>query len=396
MQENHTRSILHIATAHKYDSTFILASDFIFEKAFPGLNSFFLVSYGESDYNYENDRFITKYNEKDALSVLPELIKSHTIIIFHGLSDFNAKLVLDVAEFDKYLWIFWGAEVYNNTLLNKEDILGESTRKILSNNNEISLKKFKQIIRKYLLPSPQFKRVKAAAALIKHVGITYQEDFDNLKKKQVLNPLCKPLIFSYFPPEFVFKSTLDINHKGDNILIGNSATPENNHLEIFNQLKYFHSEERKLITILSYGDNAYGNKIIREGEKRFPNEFFAITEFLPIVEYGKILQSCSVAIMNHYRQQGIGNIFSLLWMGTKVFLNERNTLYHYLKRIGCIVYSVGEINEMNIEEILQPLNEIEAIHNNRILTMELSTDRLVSNLNRYFEENFQLVVQNAR
>ena len=396
MQDNHNTSILHIGTAHKYDSPFILSCDFLFEKAFPGLNCFFLVSFDESDYNYENGRFITKYEEKDALSVLPELIKNHKIIIFHGLSGFNAKLALDVGDYDKYLWIFWGAEVYNNTLLNKEVIFGESTKKIALTNKEISLKKLKQIIRKYILPPPQFKWVKNAAALIKHVGVTYQEDFDNLKSKQVLNPLSKPLLFSYFPPEFVFRNTVEGQYKGENILIGNSATPENNHLEIFKKLKSFHSESRKLITILSYGDDAYGNKIIREGIKKFPNEFTAITEFLPLNQYNEILQTCSVAIMNHYRQQGIGNIYSLLWMGTKVFLNERNTMYHYLKRIGCFVYSVDEINEKNIEEILRPLSVIEANHNKRILKEELSTDRLVRNLHKYFEENFQLAVQHAR
>ena len=131
MKKSPPTSILHIATAHKYDSSFILSCDFLFEKAFPGLNSFFLISNGDSDYNYEHEKFITKYDYKEALSILPELINKHKIIVFHGLSSFNAKLAFDLGDYDKFLWIFWGAEVYNNPLLNKDDLFGKITKKIV-------------------------------------------------------------------------------------------------------------------------------------------------------------------------------------------------------------------------------------------------------------------------
>ncbi len=379
---------MHLCTAQKYDSPFVLASDFIFERAFPGRNIFFLISYGKSDYQYTDSKFITKYTEEEAGAILPDMLKQYDVVILHGLNGFYSKLVLGSEDPRKFLWIFWGAEVYNNPLLNKENILGEKTQKLASNRNEISIRRIKQLVRKYLIPLPQFKLIKAAASLIIYVAATYEEDYLNLKSKQVAHPDSQFLFFTYFPPEFVFKDISESTVKGENILLGNSATPENNHVEALNILKSFTSKTRKIITVLSYGDEIYGKKILKKGRELFPEEFEPVMVFMPMDKYMEILKSCSVAIMNHYRQQGIGNIYSLLLMGTKVFLNERNTMFHYLKRIGCYVYSVTEINSSNMDAMLRPLTQHEADHNKKILKMELAADRLVQHLQSYFEKNF--------
>ena len=122
----------------------------------------------------------------------------------------------------------------------------------------------------------------------------------------------------------------------------------NNHLEVFEILSKIDLNGRKIILPLSYGDNKYRDEILKLGNVAFPRNLQPLTKFYPINEYNDIIKTCSVFIMNSYRQQGIGNIFAMLWMGAKVYLDERNTTYHYLKRINCSVFSVNkDLNPLN-------------------------------------------------
>jgi len=380
--------ILHVGTAHKHDSPFILSSSFIFEKAFPAQNTFLLVAQGASDYLYPKEGFITEYNEEEALAMLKNGHEKYDVIVLHGLGDFHSRLAIELADYSKLLWLFWGAEVYNNPLINKENILGPLTEHLIRS-SALSIANVKSLVRKYLLPSRQHQRIKEAASKVRYIGVPYEEDFTNLRNKDAINNLCRPLSYSYYPPEHIFTSSAQAQFIGNNILLGNSATPENNHMEALELLSGFELGDRKIITILSYGDDSYKNKIVSRGQKAFPEHFMPIVDFMPLVDYNALLGTCSVAIMNHYRQQAVGNILSLLWIGTKVFLSERNTMYHYLKRIDCHIFTVSELTGGNDANILEPLNETERIHNRHILASILSTDKLMKHLQNFFDENFK-------
>lgn len=53
---------------------------------------------------------------------------------------------------------------------------------------------------------------------------------------------------------------------GENILVGNSATPTNNHIEIFRILSRLRlPESSKIVVPLSYGDVHYREKIVELG-----------------------------------------------------------------------------------------------------------------------------------
>ena len=127
--------------------------------------------------------------------------------------------------------------------------------------------------------------------------------------------------------------------------------------------------------------------MLKVGASILNKNFRPITEFLPLEEYNLLLKSCNVAIMNHYRQQGMGNVIFLLWMGTKLFLNCKNSIYHFLKRKNIIVYSVDDLTD-NINLINLPLTEIEIKHNRNILLVLFSFDTILNNLTNYIELNF--------
>ncbi|MFD2161868.1 TDP-N-acetylfucosamine:lipid II N-acetylfucosaminyltransferase [Paradesertivirga mongoliensis] len=375
-------NILHIGTSHKHDSPFILASEYLFEKAFPRQNIFFLISGGANDHIYTGDHFITGYNEANAQDKLIHMVSDFDVIVFHGLTRVHTNLALSSSLFEKIVWLFWGGEVYNNPKLNRDTLLGPATKQLLALNNFWTLKGVKYLIRKYIYPSSLHCDIAKVAPKIKYIGVPYEEDFVNLKAKTAVHPDCIPLIYSYYPPEHVFTNSEDFPVLGDNILLGNSATPENNHAEIFEVLRTIDIKPAKVVTILSYGDLEYRDKVIDQGLRMLAEDFMPITDFMPLENYNKLLNTCSVAIMNHYRQQAVGNILSLLWIGAKVFLSDRNTMYHFLKRIGCNIYSVDEIGVG--KEALGRLTQAQILENRRILKDRLSTTRLSNNLKDFF------------
>ena len=60
--------------------------------------------------------------------------------------------------------------------------------------------------------------------------------------------------FSFYPIEFLYNNEIDTSNSGNNILIGNSRSYANNHLEIFSILSKFNIANRKVIVPLSYGN----------------------------------------------------------------------------------------------------------------------------------------------
>lgn len=125
---------------------------------------------------------------------------------------------------------------------------------------------------------------------------------------------------------------------GNNLLVGNSATPTNNHAEVFRIIAdRVDLSGRKVIVPLSYGDDAYRDRMIDLGQKLLGPAFVPLTTFLPYDEYIRILTSCGVLMMNHLRQQALGNICISGLLGAKLLLNRRSPLFDWLTEKGIVV-----------------------------------------------------------
>src|SRR5690606_18378203 len=162
----------------------------------------------------------------------------------------------------------------------------------------------------------------------------------------------------------------------------------NNHLETIEILLELNINDQKVIAPLSYGDMKYANYIEKEGHKRLNGKFIAIRDFLPITEYNEIVRNCGIVIMNHYRQQAFGNIIACLWMGSKLYLSEKNIIYFYLKRLGIIVFSIESDLHLNNNKVLVNLEHEEIINNRNILKEEFGELKLIQNLRSSINEYF--------
>lgn len=133
--------------------------------------------------------------------------------------------------------------------------------------------------------------------------------------------------------------------------IGNSADPSNNHIEILNLLIHYKDKDIKIIVPLSYGDQKHKEKVINYGYEKFGDKFNPITDFYELNDYLKLLNKIDVAIFNHERQQGLGNMTKLLRLGKKVYLRSDISSWEYFIDIGAEVYDTLNIKNISFEEL---------------------------------------------
>lgn len=132
------------------------------------------------------------------------------------------------------------------------------------------------------------------------------------------------------------------------ILVNNSAHETT--LEALDFLKNFRDENIKVYTILSYGDQRWNDRIIKNGKNLFGLKFTPITKFIPPEQYIKFLARNDIFILNQRRPQGMTTFFAMMLLGKKVFM--RSELSDYLKMDG---YSIGDtqaIPDMSFAELL--------------------------------------------
>lgn len=151
----------------------------------------------------------------------------------------------------------------------------------------------------------------------------------------------------------LYKKKQEKLHKRINILVGNSATVTNKHLEAFDFLSKFKEEDIKIICPLSYGDNEYAKKVIEYGEGLFSNKFVALQDYMPIEEYSELLSTVDIALFNYMRQQGTANIEILSYFGAKLFIRTDSALWgHYVVRDKCEFYDITSIPSLNFDEFI--------------------------------------------
>lgn len=128
------------------------------------------------------------------------------------------------------------------------------------------------------------------------------------------------------------------------ILVGNSATLECNHLDVFALLSESDRFDAfQIIAPLSYGLDWYRDFVIAEGRRLFGDRFKPLVDFMPVVEYHRLLHSCSHAVMAHLRQQAGANVLSLIAAGTKIAMHPLSLLYQHYRSRGFYVYTIDDI-----------------------------------------------------
>jgi hypothetical protein len=161
---------------------------------------------------------------------------------------------------------------------------------------------------------------------------------------------------------------------GPDILLGNSATASNNHADAL-ALLAGRLDGGRLLVPLSYGDAAYGARVAALGEAQFGEGFDALCQWMSLAEYHQRISRCGFVVMNHRRQQAVGNIGAALYKGATVYLRPENPLFDFYTGLGVTVRSLQALAEEGGP--LRPLSAAQRADNRRIIGCHYARDRVI-------------------
>lgn len=265
-------------------------------------------------------------------------------IILHGLFSYlTIFLFFNKRLLSKSYWIIWGNDLYRYRFVNKN-----------------IFRKTYEYIRKSVI-----KR-------INNFIVYMDEEFE--KVKEVYDVEGRHFkSFVYLSNIFKTQNIKQNDSEVITILLGNSATRTNNHFESLELLSKYKDENIKVIAPLSYGDKTYGEAVAKKGKELFDDKFVSIFELLPLSEYEKLLSRIDIVFFNHDRQQGIGNINTLIGLGKKVYLRDGTSQYEFYKRNGFYIFNLENFNLQKNDKktILNNIHKLEQLFSEEVLKNQL-------------------------
>ncbi len=300
-----------------------------------------------------NTDIITLYRKSDIIDFFRR--GDYDAIFLQSLTRENKKYIRYIPQ-DKYvIWWSYGYELYTHLNGLKPliplDVYKPFTKKLYTKTKKGFIKEgIKQILGRIYYNHRRNKLLER---------IDFFQPVIPLEFNLMLNNSSFHAKEFYYPNSYnrKFYVNENINGYGD-IMIGNSCTYTNNHIDIIHQIKRFLPKDRNIIFPLSYGD-IKPQQLIKNFDLKDCNVKY-LTDFVPAEEYFQIVNNCSYFISGVIRQQSMGNISYCLSIGIKVFLFKDSIIYKYLKEAGFVVYAIEDINE---ESFNAPLTKEEQVQN---------------------------------
>ena len=162
-----------------------------------------------------------------------------------------------------------------------------------------------------------------------------------------LNLVQRKVIYGEFS-----KSKITPTHAQTKIILGNSANPTNNHLDALNCLEEYSEAFVHCFLPMSYGgDSGYIERVAENIPLKLAEKTTIIRDFLPKDTYHKLLRECDVLVMNHVRQQALGNILVGLSCGKTIYLNPKGVLWKYFSSKGYTIRNIESIKQEGIQKV---------------------------------------------
>lgn len=361
--------ILHVTT----DNRFVDYAIKQFEEVLPGRNHY-LVEVGNKNKELQylkeaKNKYLTISGSKEYFD-WSNKISQYELVVMHSLNGDRVKLINQLNSPVNIAWIPWGADIHYM----KEDIN-------LFQPQTLRLTRCLRIKRQIkLIPqrvyniikygqSKEDQKIKALSNISFFLG---REGTFNVVSSRF--PNMKRFDYYYYNIQDTLGGCKNAFVDGDNILFGNSSTATNNHVDVLEVFSETQTEYSKIITPLAYGDMDYRKLLLKRCKVVLEQRFYPLLVNIPLDEYNRLLSTCKVVVMNHIRPQAFGNILTALWMGAKVYLNEKNSLLSFCQSLGLYVYSINEDLNSENKMVFTALNMEQMNHNREILKKYFSYD----------------------
>lgn len=354
-----------------------------FEDVLPHQNRYIIVipdrDYQLKHVKVQNEQiFAVTYGSEEFYKAVGDL-RQYRHVIIHLLTWEMFQFASEHPE-GHFTWVTWGSDLYSDLLEVRGYKLYYDKKAIYKYQGRN--KWYKRLGRATLGKFYEYKRMRVKVKALKNISriCTTPGDYRLLMEYfPEAQHLERARLGGYYPLDaMISKSLLESRVVGQNIIVGNSAYGHGNHVEVFQKLRSIDLTGRKVIVPLSYGDMP--EYIMEEGKRILGEHFEPIVDFMPLDEYNKLLLSSSVFIYGNYRQAAVGNIVVALYVGGKVFLDEKNPLLQMYRDSGCIIFSIDELPE----KINYELTEEEIETNKNAVIKNNSYEYLVKNIKQYF------------
>lgn len=353
--------ILHLARDEKFVDMAIQA----FAKFKPAIND--LCLYAQNCPRHVKTTPVLMHSKWAAIRGLrPDFLGYYDLIIIHSLHPAFFRTLLNVPASVTLIWVGWGYDYYDLIYSNEDELLLPETRKAkLDNSRKTTLgSKVRRWLELWMMP----RKAKVISRL-DFFSPVLPNEYSQVANQFESKRFPKFARWNYGSLEDDLAKGLESNWVyGDSILLGNSASSTNNHREALTLLASL-STSQKVVVPLSYGSVIYKDDIVRIGTEMLGSRFSPMLKFIPLDQYNQLLLSCGFVIMNHVRQQALGNIVTMLYLGARIFLREECDTYRFFKSEGAIIDPIQLLSECS-SLIQKPLTKAER-QNNRGVAVRL-------------------------
>lgn len=344
-------------------------------------NDFFYLN-NENNYSGSHkDKVVYLPPESEAYNSIINRIETYDIVILYYLNTDKFRLIEAIKHSKvKIIWSFYGAELYSLPSIRLK-MLSENTQLVLkdelSKSNSESIKNvFRWLLSPFRNKRTNHQWIKKSCKRIDYFLWYNEFEYELLNKHmgQILPT------FMEAPLNNALDKVEPDPNKENSLLIGNSASYYNNHLDALDILAT-NGYKGKVSLPFSYLKNDNYVALIEKYAVRSGLAFKIIDEFMNYAEYIKFINRHKAAVYPSYRQMGLGNIFIGIRCGLKIYLSDKNPTLKWLREKGMKIYSMEQDLSNDLIKHNLTLEPAHVALNNNIYTSMVSAkqDKLLFN-----------------
>ncbi len=328
-------------------------------------------------------------------SAIRAILDSASNVFIHFLNNWGSFILMRYCSNDgkegkgrRIIWLPWGGDFYDFTELEQ---FSAETHKLMGPVSKSGT--LKKVLKRKIFFDPWRKR---AIARVDLIAGDFRSEYDIIKHHYDTGAEYRKF---FYPNPLNFQKLRHVSEEAPAdwpeldavkecsklVLVGNSGYPSNNHADVLQMLSGIESCDFGVVCPLSYGRPAYIEKVIAIGRELLGDRFVPLTEFMAADRYFQLLRKTDTAIMNHFRQQGKGNIIPLIYLGKKVYLREAVTTYREYAADGIRIESTDSLLSGNVRDMLTPYPDEIKITNRNIITERYSDENARKNMERLFK-----------
>lgn len=178
-----------------------------------------------------------------------------------------------------------------------------------------------------------------------------------------------------FPPSNKVIRPLCFDEKTVHILVGNSGTWTNNHIDVIQSIRRHNPELSLTFTLLlSYGDEDYIESLMMHYGQDSSVDF--VTEFLSLDDFNSLVERHDFLALGSRRQQGSGFIRAAISNNKPILLFEDSIAHAFFKDIGADLNPI----ETDLATILPKSNELRHLFQTHQKASALHFQNIISSL----------------